>query len=553
MAITLNSIGPRRTEPINTLRVYGGSGLNQIDTATMAATLNWLGQCSDAVSRLSVALGQISTSLGKAARQWLAIAWSSPPPFADPLTLSEHNSRCESARQRAGSASRVADLAEGFRQQSVRTQENLERLRSALLRATGTYEQAESAVSRLFPAPWRWQSPFTGVVSGFAVLAKLNPGYLLLALPPVIAGAVPAVGAHFLTKGKSTKWLSETAVVELAPHTPWLLSGLGQTLAITALMVRGLPKPKPGEASVTSASRMIRAFLRFSETKVEVTQIFPGHPAFGCPSPMPAWQGTPTGSIREGLSRTADLHPFDPAEPHPDGYPSCGSAGLPKGTVAVERIVKDGIDDDDDVVTWAVLIPGTQSFAHGKHAFDGSTDLDLMAHEADQVSAEVMEALKLAGVQKGQKIVLIGHSLGGIAAVSLAASREFQALFDLGGVVTAGSPTATFEAVPGVPYLHLENDEEVVSNLDGKAGEGNPRSDKRVTVTRRLSASDDPIDQQAARSLEGAHQIPTHQRTFDLALESGDAAVHEVTAEIEYLLSGDSSETWLYTGRRVPI
>src|SRR5690606_14733499 len=110
----------------------------------------------------------------------------------------------------------------------------------------------------------------------------------------------------------------------------------------------------------------------------------------------------------------------------------------------------------DGTVSWTVLIPGTQEVLSTRNPFDGATDLDLMAGETADVMVAVEQALADAGASPDEPVVLVGHSLGGIAATALAASPSFRQKHRVGGVVTAGAPTATFRTPPGVPALHVE-------------------------------------------------------------------------------------------------
>ncbi|MDR2703209.1 MAG: hypothetical protein LBB58_02550 [Cellulomonadaceae bacterium] len=472
----------------------------------------------------------------------------------------------------------------------------------AVLKAAGLYQECENRVSRIISKIITAQ---TAISVGRVLKHPFASGLSALTL------AGPALGAgwiaHKITDGASTKAVLGGLVPALAPHTDELVGGLSVGLAA------GLPALSSGQISTTGGvaalSTLGRLAVRPGAIQVfEITAFGLASPISNGSNPVPGannvlatnlapatdqgplrnsavaygsapmenslfslypipvqnpefapkiarYQGTASGTVLAALSRVGDLHPFDHATAHssaasgntsPETYPTQGRGGLPTGTIGVERVTH-----RDGSVTWTVLIPGTQSFAPGVHAFDGITDLDLMAHRQSQVNEQVMKALELVGADKSEPIVLVGHSLGGIAAMSLASSAIFNDKYSVGGVITAGSPTATFTTIPsGVPVLHLENDEEVVSNLDGKSGQDNPQSADRVTVTRRLAASTDPIDQRAASSLEGAHPIETHQRTLELALENGNAQVIEVTQRLNELLDGESAQTRYFTGRR---
>jgi len=509
-----------RGDPIDTIRVRGGIGLSAPDTETMLAVCVWLGQAAEQACLAAQQVLQAREFLEQAAHRLLAQAMTiAVAPWyglRDP-TLEWLESKAAADRQRgelqnrAARAQLVSEQATSVARVLHRFAEQVGAARVALQKAIGVYEAAEAQVWGQFRSL--------------------------------------SVGGWPLSGGKFTDWLVPAA----APFSDELIGGLSFLLAASPF---GFGALIAGRSQVTIAAGLLsRVAHRLVPTgQLEIAEIVPGHGALlGCSSPMPLWQGKPCGSIQTLFTRVGDLHPYDPNAPPDGGYPDCTRTGLPKGTIAIERISRAEVNTGAGVAatTWVVLIPGTQNFKPGDHAFDGITDLDLMAGQQSQVGEQVMKALDLVGAVRGEPVVLIGHSLGGIAAVSIAASREFQAKYDLGGVITAGSPTATFAAQAGVPYLHIENDEEVVSNLDGKSGDTGLASEDRVTVTRRLSASDDEIDQAASKSLTGAHPIETHQRTLELALDSGSPATHNIVQQLETLLQGEESETRFFTGRRV--
>ncbi|MCZ2265063.1 hypothetical protein IRJ14_21040, partial [Isoptericola sp. QY 916] len=256
--------------------------------------------------------------------------------------------------------------------------------------------------------------------------------------------------------------------------------------------------------------------------------------------PRPGWADRPAGSVAETLARTADLYPQG------SGVVDRPAAGVPAGTLALEEVVH-----GDGTTSWTVLIPGTQELLSSSNPFDAATDLGLMAHEAADVSVAVEQALDAAGASPDEPVVLVGHSLGGIAAAALAASSAFRANHPVGGVVTAGAPTASFALPAGVPVLHVENEESLVENVDGRSREEGPATADRVTVGRRLLDSTDPADVAAAGSISLAHAMPTHLRTLAAARRSGNVQVAGVTARLERLLDGTRARTRFFAARRV--
>jgi len=372
-------------------------------------------------------------------------------------------------------------------------------LRDRLLRAAGVYEDGESLAARL-----------VGSVVG----------------PPVAIGL--AAAALF----PDSPW-APGVIRRVAPWTDETAADLAALIGSPAAVLRGTGGPvTPGARTL---SDLLRAVL--PETSVTVREVRPTGSGR-------TWDAATSGTLQAGTVEEALAH-----IPQLTGLGMVAgdaAAGVPVGTLAVQRV-----EHDDGRVSWTVVIPGTQELVSTTQPFDGLTDLDLIAHRAADLSAAIEEALGQAGAGPEEPVVLVGHSLGGIVAVQLASSAAFRERHRVGGVVTAGSPTASFAVPAGIPVLHLENDEELVSNLDGLSGVENPRGPDRVTVTRALAASSSALDLAAAGSIPAAHGIRTHLRTLGLAREGGSAPVRDVAGRIEALLGGARTQTRFFTARRV--
>ena len=94
----------------------------------------------------------------------------------------------------------------------------------------------------------------------------------------------------------------------------------------------------------------------------------------------------------------------------------------------------------------------------------------------------VLAAMRRAGVRKTDDVMLVGHSEGGMVAVTTARDAVASGQFNVTHVVTAGAPIAlTVGSLPtGVQVLALENGRDVVPHLDGRA---NPDEPNITTVT----------------------------------------------------------------------
>ena len=147
------------------------------------------------------------------------------------------------------------------------------------------------------------------------------------------------------------------------------------------------------------------------------------------------------------------------------------------GTVEVQTIT-----DPGGRVRHIVYLPGTDDFNapwdQDGDVRDLETDLGSVAGRPNAYQQGILEALDRAGVGKGEAVLIVGHSLGGMAAAAILAGHGGHHVTD---VVTAGAPTAQ---VPGFPsgshVLSLEQRGDIVPELDGAP---NPDSVEQTTVT----------------------------------------------------------------------
>ncbi len=88
----------------------------------------------------------------------------------------------------------------------------------------------------------------------------------------------------------------------------------------------------------------------------------------------------------------------------------------------------------------------------------------------------VLAAMRRAGVRPSDDVMLVGHSEGGMVAVTTARDAAASGEFNVTHVVTAGAPIGlTAGALPStVQVLALENSRDVVPHLDGTANPDRP-------------------------------------------------------------------------------
>lgn len=186
------------------------------------------------------------------------------------------------------------------------------------------------------------------------------------------------------------------------------------------------------------------------------------HMAADPTSHAPARAGT---SITDIASITSDLydHPDDASHVH------------------VQRTV-----DASGEGHWVVAIPGTYDWTlDSRHGLDATGNLLAAAGKPTAVTPGILSALRQAqkaeGVLgKGEPVMLVGHSQGGMLAHNIARDKKAQKEFNIKNITTFGSPVG--RSKPGVTAdgtqvqeLNIEMKSDLVPQLDGAAtGDGDP-------------------------------------------------------------------------------
>jgi hypothetical protein len=172
-----------------------------------------------------------------------------------------------------------------------------------------------------------------------------------------------------------------------------------------------------------------------------------------------------------------------------------------------------------------VYIPGTRtgSFGWTSNPMDMKTNLQELSGRVSNVEIGLEKALAAAGVKSTDRVMLVGHSQGGLVAIS-AAKRSKTGIFPylVEKVVTFGSPVGANYPNSQTQVLSVENSYDLVPKLDGKA---NPESPNWVTWEG--SVEGNPI---SAHLMESYQQIAKDiDRTEDVRefvnFASGDAIV----------------------------
>ena len=212
---------------------------------------------------------------------------------------------------------------------------------------------------------------------------------------------------------------------------------------------------------------------------------------------------------------------------------------------------------------WIVEISGTQVWdpRAGKNPFDVTTDVRSMAQDATVLADGVRQALEqaqgsstaaggaeveagrgtapdsdvvpdrgVARTREPEPLMLVGHSLGGIAAAGLASSPRFTQAHPVTQVVTMGSPVGRLPVPVGTEVLSLEHEQDAVPRLDGQ-----PNPDRATWVTVSRDLGDSGVDRASQ-----AHDSQLYVDTAALVDESDDPSVATWRATSAAFFAGDT-------------
>ncbi|RSS79150.1 hypothetical protein [Streptomyces sp. WAC06614] len=134
------------------------------------------------------------------------------------------------------------------------------------------------------------------------------------------------------------------------------------------------------------------------------------------------------------------------------------------------RLLVQRVTGPDGTARYVVQLAG---MAADKVSHDTPQDLlgaiSAVVRPGTPYSRAVTRALRMC-VPSGAEVALIGHSLGGITAMNLAADRDFCALYRICLVVAIGSPIdGKLPADPTTRVFSLVNEHDVVPSLEGRS------------------------------------------------------------------------------------
>ncbi|WP_262386812.1 lipase family protein [Streptomyces sp. TRM49041] len=133
------------------------------------------------------------------------------------------------------------------------------------------------------------------------------------------------------------------------------------------------------------------------------------------------------------------------------------------GTLLVQEVV-----GPDGVRRYVVQLAGMAG-VRGESPQDLLGAVHAVARPATPYSRAVSKALRQM-VPSGSELALVGHSLGGITAMNLAADRDFCEIYQVTRVIAIGSPIdGKRPADPRTTVCSLVNEHDVVPSLEGRS------------------------------------------------------------------------------------
>ena len=164
-----------------------------------------------------------------------------------------------------------------------------------------------------------------------------------------------------------------------------------------------------------------------------------------------------------------------------------------------------------------VYIPGTQSSKlAGENVFNVGSNISVMTStELAASELAVRQSLEKLKITDSDRLILIGHSQGGIIASNLAISGDYQTA----GLISVGAPIAHQEL--DIPVVSIEHANDIVPALSGQT---NPISETWVTVQ----------NSPEAETIVDAHSMNTYIETARLMDQSSDEGLKNVLEQMKF-------------------
>jgi len=225
----------------------------------------------------------------------------------------------------------------------------------------------------------------------------------------------------------------------------------------------------------------------------------------------PVWAGTAPTGLGSALRRIADME------------------NAPAASLAIERVV-----GRDGVARYVIELPGMRHMGIASDPEDLSGSISAMALPATAYTRAVSRALDAVGAPRGAKVMLVGHSEGGIVAMDLAGDPAFNGgRVQVTHVVAAGSPISSKQVVSGsdTRVFSVENVNDIVTHLD--AVDAAPETASRLTY--QFSADDHDI--------VGSHDPVRYAERIEALADSPNPLLRQFQAGTAVYFAGATTTT----------
>lgn len=236
-----------------------------------------------------------------------------------------------------------------------------------------------------------------------------------------------------------------------------------------------------------------------------------------------------------------------------------GSPALQETNISVSRVTKDSAAPAEDyqelisripraqedgeqiriehyayTETYVVYLGGTidPSFTPGDEPWDMTSNVQAIAGSEAGSYLAAEKAMKEAGIEATDNVIIVGHSQGGLIAAQLAASGNYQVT----DVVTVGAPVHHVDVPSTTNMVVVEHTEDVIPSLSGIAA---PATAGRIVVNRSL------YEGKVAPNNEvlPAHNLTRYQETGKVMDSSRDPELVSEKARLRKAMSGECEVT----------
>ena len=182
-----------------------------------------------------------------------------------------------------------------------------------------------------------------------------------------------------------------------------------------------------------------------------------------------------------------------------------------------------------------VSLPGTTQWIPGSEVTADITAGPLAVQGMPTSYSEgVMRILELAGVTAADEILLVGHSLGGMVAATLAQQLAGSGRFTVTNVVTAGSPIAEIDIPDDIEVIALENKDDPIPYADRGLNEA---SGNVLTIT---------VDT-AASGIHAHYISEGYAPALDAVATSDVPQIEHALESLQPYLEADRATTYTYS------